>query len=272
MEDNHLNKRYFIKDEEGLKKEFEEKYRESGVSVNKGSIAMLFGNIVVYFLSKAYLLLEKLHINCFVSTADREHLELMAKDSGISFDSSTSTENLRYNVKLSNVTGKACNKTSIKENILSRFKGITNLSFEEFSAGSGSVTIFLNSNNESESELSAVKSYIKEIAPCGVAFYIKYPERSVVKFKIKISTGEKSDTILIDIKKATNNALLDIFNVEKQSITIEEVTRAIIASHSAIITAKIFETAIDGEVFKFNKLISESNLRYVVSTDNEIIF
>ncbi|MGL5459834.1 MAG: hypothetical protein ACRDBY_09490 [Cetobacterium sp.] len=273
MADIHKSTRYFIKDEEELNKETIKKLNKQGLDTTVGSIVNLFSNTINSTIADAYKNLTSLHLNNFISTADKVHLIDMAKKNGIELKGNESDDEIRYRICTSLEYNSGCNYTSIKQFLLSKHPTLYDVKIKNYTQGAGSCTVYLFSNEEDPDELNSAIKNVAAKLPAGINTKIEYPKKTFVELKVKIITDASSLIDAIDIKKSVVKTLEDLFkkSSEENPIFHRDIINSIIASNKDIKKAIILSSCIDGNNFNLIQLSPSISEKILLSKDSEII-
>lgn len=273
MEHNHNAKRYFTKSEEELREETYNLLEEEGFSTHKGSINRLFANIIIRLLTLAYSLLEKVHLNHFISTADLDSLRKKAVEKGIKVTEENTSDELKYKIVKHNLNVSSCNKFSIREFILENFRNVDDVRFIDFIQGSGSSLIYIQSFNQDKNELEIIKNDIQNKLPSGVYYEISYTKNVELTFNLKVNTTEKSTSKLIDLKNLILRKISDaIYDIPETGLSKVELLNIINSVDESISSSFILEFSVEDEIIEFTKLNSRMDSTYILSEDSTIKF
>lgn len=265
------NKRYF-KTEDEIFNDIKEDLINNGFTDHKGSIAMLFAKIIAKTICAGYILLEKLHLNCFLSSADREHLTYMAEERGIPVSDKYSDDKLRYLIASDKLLNNSCSKESIKSNILVNVPEVYDVKFKDFVEGVGSCGVFIFCKNQTDTTLENCKIHSLKAIPAGTKIYYTYPEKKELLLKIAVSSVTRTLTEEVELKGKIITELNNVLsNLNVDGIVIYELISIIRNVSTKITDIKILESSINGEKTTLTRLSSDIEYVYSLSNKTEII-
>ena len=265
--------RFFKKSEEEINKNIVNKLKTSGFYVEDGSISKLFAGIFSSVIYTIYVYLENKHLNCFISTADREHLNKKANDLGISLSDNISMEEIRYEIANHVENKNSCSEEVIRKKILKISTTVQDVKFKNFTNGAGSCTIYIYSKKEATGEIESITKELSSMIPIGVKVKVGYPKRIPVLLKLKVNSYKSSLSDQIEIKGSITKNVNNLFLIgTRDGISIYDLINTIKISDKSISSVYILKCSIDGIEKEFTKINSDIDIIYHLSTKTEIIF
>ena len=265
-----MDNRFLKKSKDEIENSILEKLNDKGFLTNEGSMCRLFTSIYSDVLYNIYGYIEKRHLNCFVSTADREHLEKLAFNVGLTFEKEITDTKLRYlitnHVMLNNSTSRAV----VKEVILREFKDVFDVRFKSFIKGAGSEGIYIYTKEESSSLLEDITRRVRRHLPAGAYIFIGYPEKREVTFRIKVVSNTRTLSEEIRLRGKIVNILGEV--LRRDVFSSHDILRAITSCDAAITNSYILETLIDGKSEVISVLSTTPDSCYILSSKTEIVF
>lgn len=265
----------YAKTEDDLNKEVISKFNDIGLATHKGSITMLFANIINSVISTCYKTISKLFKNCFISTATNEYLDDIALRYSIKRISGESDEDLRYRISIHNLYNSLCNFEGIRQRILDKYPSVEDIKINEFVKGTGSCQFIIFASYLEDYDFLSIKKDILMYAPPGVHIQVITPSSKyyTMKIAVELNVSNLSDSDLLDIKKMIKSSISKIMSESNNRIVeYYEIIKTIKDSSEHIHNAKIIQALLDEENIKLNIIEPQMNYRNVLSSNTEILF
>ena len=265
-------KRY-LKNEEEIKDDMMLELKENGFSTNKGAICVLFSGIIARALSLCYLALETMHLNCFVSSADRSHLDKMAQSIGLSSGTDLSDQKLRYMIANHTALRGSLSREVLKVAIESIDESVFDVKFKPFVKGPGSVAIYVHSGNESSELLNKIQRECSTYIPSGTTAVYLFPKRRVLDFKISIDASVHTLSAELALKSKISGKLQEkLKTINKHGITLNDIILTIESADNNIKRVVITDVILDGISSDITRISPCEDEIFTLSNETVITF
>lgn len=257
-----------------LSLEVHKKLSEEGFSITPGSIAKLFSDIIIKYLSEFYDDLTDIHLQSFLSTSSGSYTDLIGKlvnCERYSQEESDSSYKERISQQVESLS--RANELSIRLEAL-KCSGVEDVVLKKYSHGPGSFTLIPLSHIYSKNLEDEVYQRVHQVCSLGERVIVKNADFREIKLDINLVLAQSLDerqqqsikvSVVTAIDKYINNIRVG------DTLIINQLTNAILSSSPEIINYTINSFRINNKDCLIINQSSRWDEKFIIANDVDSI-